>query len=171
MSGSEVDGIEAIGLESVDEGVEVRSGMAPLAVAGVGVAAFAAGAALMAVWSPKSEPASAEPVSVYSCAEQYALIVEGLNTMVAEGINAGQAPTPDVSWINSINDRQEAFAEQLSALNAECIDVEGKNLLHQEVPVGGGWNPLPSERGGSQALSGTARPFVNVIRACVTIMP
>lgn len=100
-----------------------KTTIGPLAAAGAGIAAFIAGAGVVALWPSGEEPPTMAPVSVYSCAEQYTTIAESLSALVAEGVEAGQAANPDVSWINSVTDRREALGSQLEALNAECIDA------------------------------------------------
>jgi hypothetical protein len=104
---------------------EPRTAVTPLGAAGIGVAAFIAGAAIVALWPADRGPADPATISVYSCAEQYTTIANSLNELVAEGIDAGQSQTPDVSWINSIHARQEVFTAQLESLGAECIDANG----------------------------------------------
>lgn len=110
-----------------DAVAEPKNAVTPLGAAGVGVAGAVAGAAIMVLWSPWAQ-AQPPVVSVTSCSEQYTTIADTLNAMVSEGIEAGQAPTTDVSWINSINDRQEAVAAQLESLRRECVDdAEGRS--------------------------------------------
>lgn len=102
-------------------GGEPRAGVTPLGAAGVGLAGAVAGAAVIVLWNPWAQPPP-PVVSVTSCSEQYTTIAETLDAMVSEGIDAGQAPTPDVSWINSIHSRQEQISAQLETLRAECVD-------------------------------------------------
>lgn len=87
----------------------------------MGLAGAVAGAAIMVLWSPWTQP-QPTVVSVTSCSEQYTAIAETLSAMVPEGIAAGQAPTTDVSWINSINSRQDMVNAQLETLRLECVD-------------------------------------------------
>lgn len=102
-------------------GSEAKAAVTPLGAAGVGLAGAVAGAAIVVLWNPWSQPPP-PVVSVTSCSEQYTTIASTLSAMVAEGIDAGQAPTPDVSWINSINSRQDMLDAQLETLRLECVD-------------------------------------------------
>lgn len=99
---------------------DTPSSVSPWAAAGIGMGAFTLGVGVVLLW-PTEEPEQM-PVSVYSCAEQYTTIADGLNALVSEGIQAGQASEPDVSWINSVNERQELFASQVQRLSEECTD-------------------------------------------------
>lgn len=95
----------------------------PWAATGIGVGAFVLGIGAVLLW-PDKEPEPIPAISVYSCAEQYTTIADSLNTLVSEGIQAGQASEPDVSWINSVNERQDVFASQLENLSHECTDAQ-----------------------------------------------
>jgi hypothetical protein len=92
-------------------------------MASIGIGGFIVGALAVSLWRPGGEPAVMAPaVSVYTCAQQYTIVAEALNGLVSEGIDAGQASTPDVSWINSIHERQEVYAGQLETLNDGCSE-------------------------------------------------
>lgn len=102
-------------------GGESRPAITPMAAAGAGLAGAVAGAAIMVLWSPWTQPQPAV-VSVTSCSDQYVTITDTLSEMVSEGIEAGQAPKPEVSWINSINTRLGMIDDQLERLQLECVD-------------------------------------------------
>lgn len=107
--------------QEVAPGGEAKSAIGPLGAAVAGLAGLMAGASVMVLWSPWT-PEPLPTVSVSSCSERYEEAAGALIPMVGEGISAGQSPTTDVSWVNSIHDRLGAIEAQLEALGHECVD-------------------------------------------------